>query len=428
MDFNADRLQDYLDRIAAGTPAEDVLRAAADQAEGDELGALVALATRLVEVVPSHPDAGFRAQLQSRLQASIATRRRRPAAGSRASWLSHLLPRLVTVGLALALIFGTTVRVSADSLPGDALYGVKRAAEEVRLALAITPRLRARAELDIARARLDEIKKLVDSGLPVDLEIIEALIAAHEGLAASLPAAHDPGLTADAVRTAQQHQRLLADLAQAAPDPRVRPALREGADGLGDLVSGLKHKPEPPAPGAMPPTAAGGDSPNVTPTPAGGTPPPSDIAASVTPTIRATRTDSPPTGTPSPHPTARPTAFAQPPTHATVAPPGSEPPTAAPGPNARPTDAPNNPSQHPRATDLAALATHRAEAATRRADQATKRAAQATRRSDQATPKPERTPDHPLHTAPPPVEPTRPPQPPATRDSAPPFTPGPLRP
>src|SRR5207245_9680807 len=58
--------------------------------------------------------------------------------------------RAVAVALVVVSLAGGTLVASADALPDDALYPVKIATEQVRLALATTSQDRAVGELSIA--------------------------------------------------------------------------------------------------------------------------------------------------------------------------------------------------------------------------------------------------------------------------------------
>ena len=73
--------------------------------------------------------------------------------------------RLVAVVLAtfaiLAVIISGTLQVAAGALPGDALYPVKRTAEQVRLNLTIDAAARARYKQELAQERREEVREVV---------------------------------------------------------------------------------------------------------------------------------------------------------------------------------------------------------------------------------------------------------------------------
>ena len=100
-------------------------------------------------------DAARRARIR-RVVLAAATPRRRSASDRAVGFLTVLgapapyaVRFLAAVICGLGLLAGATV-ASADSLPDDALYGVKLVAEQVRLALAVAPEDRASVELSLA--------------------------------------------------------------------------------------------------------------------------------------------------------------------------------------------------------------------------------------------------------------------------------------
>ena len=96
----------------------------------------------------------------------------------------YLARAIVVVVLIVSAAMGATV-VSADSLPDDALYPVKIAAEGVRLALAGAPADRAAVELSIAEHRLAEAEKLAMSGRRSDALVASAVYSWHIAAAAA---------------------------------------------------------------------------------------------------------------------------------------------------------------------------------------------------------------------------------------------------
>lgn len=70
--------------------------------------------------------------------------------------------RLVTATMTvLILLLGGTVWMSRGALPGDALYGVKRASETVRLSLTTGDASRGKELLSFAKTRADEVQSLL---------------------------------------------------------------------------------------------------------------------------------------------------------------------------------------------------------------------------------------------------------------------------
>jgi Domain of unknown function (DUF5667) len=154
----ADRLARVLDDppAAAGEP---------------ELTGLVAVAERLRSVEDGEPDPRFRTQLRNRLvtAAGDASVMRAAAAGRaldddelaarRRRWTG---PRAVLVAALLVLVAlaSLTVVFSRGALPGDSLYGVKRASEDAELQFARGDEARGRRYLGMARTRAEEIRDL----------------------------------------------------------------------------------------------------------------------------------------------------------------------------------------------------------------------------------------------------------------------------
>lgn len=67
---------------------------------------------------------------------------------------------------ALAVIAGVTSTVSRDALPGDAMYGVKRASESVGGVFTVGEQAEAARQLDLARSRVDELESMVARSTP----------------------------------------------------------------------------------------------------------------------------------------------------------------------------------------------------------------------------------------------------------------------
>lgn len=93
--------------------------------------------------------------------------------------------RALAIGALMAgALAGTTV-ASADSMPDDALYPVKIAAEQLRLALAVAPADRAAVELSLAEHRLFEAERLASDGRESGALVATSAYAAHLASAAA---------------------------------------------------------------------------------------------------------------------------------------------------------------------------------------------------------------------------------------------------
>lgn len=129
-----------------------------------EVRHLVAAAARIrTEVETPRMDAAAHGRVRDRVLAEIhlgAAEAEAPARGPARS------PRAVlATGLASALVAAGGVTVAAqEALPGDALYGVKKATESVRTAVASDPVEMSRLELQLAAERLDEVIAATERG------------------------------------------------------------------------------------------------------------------------------------------------------------------------------------------------------------------------------------------------------------------------
>lgn len=95
-------------------------------------------------------------------------------AGSRRPERPSLRRRAMLVGAA-AMVFMVTLAgggifASRNALPGDSLYGVKRAAESAGIALVFDDAAKARRHLELASNRLDEIERMAHAGGPASAD------------------------------------------------------------------------------------------------------------------------------------------------------------------------------------------------------------------------------------------------------------------
>lgn len=163
-------LAETLAAIARGVPVETAIAGHPEYA--DELRALIRAAA----------DAGL---LRSGTVSPDAIRRSRARALSRAAALANTSPRGLFLApamrfafaiVAVVLVLGVTGvglnSAAADSLPGDPLYGVKLAAESLRLRFAGVPESRLELEDLYAEQRIDEVIALLGLGrkVPVSFE------------------------------------------------------------------------------------------------------------------------------------------------------------------------------------------------------------------------------------------------------------------
>jgi Xaa-Pro aminopeptidase len=99
----------------------------------------------------------FRKELRGRLMSeAVVVLAKRP---SRFTLPMILRPALATVA-ALVLVVAGATSAAASSLPGEALYGVKRAGEDVRLALTFDAEARTHLLAELTDRRLEELAEI----------------------------------------------------------------------------------------------------------------------------------------------------------------------------------------------------------------------------------------------------------------------------
>lgn len=329
--------------VTSGTPLPDVLAELADDAE---LASLVRLAAKASVVLPASVGETTRARQAAVLRALVPAERRdgraaartpgaaadardgrrrhgvpagRPATDRsiRARWLGgrpQLLLRLSAAVLAVAVGVGSSVVVSADDVPGDALYGVKRAAESARMALIFDPGRRAAFHLELAEVRIAEIRALINRGRNPSARIVEALIAQLSSAGRDAASAQDRALI-ESVRMARDAAaRSLGELAGQAPKEAAR-VLNSGIAALAPVPLPSTGRPDAHAP---PRGERGRPSPTV------------DVAAVPT-DVEAGGGDAVPPASPTDRPTtALPPYVAAPTVAAATAPAGDAPPPGGP--------------------------------------------------------------------------------------------------
>ena len=157
-----DIFDDCLSRLAAGETVEQVLRRyAAYDAALRPLLQTVRLAQR---ALPSGEEiAPARARGRARVLAELSNRpvqRARPKAAAPRWWLAVAALLLVCLGLGA---------VTANSLPGDPLYSLKRGVENTAASLSTDPQAVQEAA---RRRRIDEIFMLIALGRPAEVEFV----------------------------------------------------------------------------------------------------------------------------------------------------------------------------------------------------------------------------------------------------------------
>ncbi len=173
---------------------------------------------------------------------------------------------LVT-GIVVMLGSSAAVAASSSALPGDALYGVKRAVERVSLAMHRDPGSRAELQLQFAVTRLGEVQLLVSGGEDPS-EAVEGFEVALAG--AEMEALHavalgrdGEALLAHVQEMISKHIAVLEQVLDKVPD-QAKDAIRRAIDNAQkakDNVlkgrSGQGGKPDDVGPPATPPGQSG---------------------------------------------------------------------------------------------------------------------------------------------------------------------------
>ena len=171
------------------------------------------------------PSEDFRASLRERLMAEAPealTATARPAAHvPRTTGLRRRIGRLSAAAIVAVGGIGI-VASSAQAVPGDMLYNVKRGVENIELALHRSEESRGQFQLDRARERLAEAEHLADSG---DLERSASALADFRSQAdagtADLFTAYEDGTTPAPVESvnefASESATVLTEMAELFP-------------------------------------------------------------------------------------------------------------------------------------------------------------------------------------------------------------------
>jgi len=305
-------LDDCLECLAAGESLKACLRRYPDLA--DELEALLTTASEVrASYRPVSEDDPALLRVRNRVMAEVSRReqtaprrdRRRARFGMRLSLSPGLASTLISLVVLLGILGGGGM-VSAGSLPGDPLYGVKRATENVRLALTVNQEAKLVLEQVYSQRRLAEAHDVVAQGREARIEfagrvssvegqtvVVDGLIVQWAGDAA--PSVGDQVAVVGETDSSGQVQASEVVVQQVASMDASK------ADGAND------PDPEPTAP----PKPTDTPVPSPTPTDEPTAIPEPTVTDEPTATVTATPTESPtvtpsPTSTPVPTPTPPP--------------------------------------------------------------------------------------------------------------------------
>ena len=164
-----------------------------------------------------------------------------PAPGRR---LSYALV-VTTVVWALVIAGGTTVHASQDSLPDDALYPVKTAVENLRLAIARTPEARADLHLELAERRVQEVVAQSSLGRTMSTSALEEAAVQTDAAIreiGSIPPEDAKTLVGELSQSTVNQQVALGQIAEAAPEA-AQLELQQALDAArrGNLIAKAAH-------------------------------------------------------------------------------------------------------------------------------------------------------------------------------------------
>jgi hypothetical protein len=235
-------------------------------AQAGRLAALLKLAKR-IQVAPrvSLPD-DKRRVLEARLLKQAKQLPSKPVSRPTVSHWPHWrqsVALLMASIMALVLLMGTAISVSAASVPGDFLYPLKRATEQVRLAVTPTEQ-QTELHLEFAQERLQELSVLQARGeVSEDLlaEISDETTLVLES-ATSLAPDRQPAVLRSLTDFQAQHTKVLAVMASAAQGEARAKVLKA----LAHATSMRKKAEELLAGAASTATPAHGSAPELEPT------------------------------------------------------------------------------------------------------------------------------------------------------------------
>ena len=160
------KLIECLDALEKHEPIEQILARYPEEAARlrpmlETAHALLSLRMEPSEAVKTKSRETFLSQAQALRQTSPR----------RIGFVSRLLISFVAVALVCVVLGAGAVAASGSSLPGDPLYGLKRAVENVRLSAADTT-VRGALVTQFERTRIDETEALVEAGRSTQVEFV----------------------------------------------------------------------------------------------------------------------------------------------------------------------------------------------------------------------------------------------------------------
>ena len=183
--FN-DILDECLERLLVrGETLEDCLNSFPRQAA--ELKPLLKTAAMAKKALDIQPRSQFKAAAGARLHATLEEEKRRKARPFFA-WQPRWAMVMTSLVLALLLTGGSLAALAGGSMPGESLYPVKLAVEQVLLTLSTSPLAKAKMFAELADKRVTEIIYLAQRGEVRQVEEVTRRLDTHLKMITSLMA------------------------------------------------------------------------------------------------------------------------------------------------------------------------------------------------------------------------------------------------
>ena len=178
--MNNKNIEDILDlcleELKKGTPLKEVLAKYPDHVK--ELKPLLSVASRLESAPKPQPstNAVYNALMEA---GKYLPEERVYRPHFRLDWLikpQFAFTKAIAVILIFALVGWTTVNASANALPGDLLYPVKLAAEQITFILTVKPEGKAELRLTFSEQRMQELLARYRKDGTIDAKLIREML------------------------------------------------------------------------------------------------------------------------------------------------------------------------------------------------------------------------------------------------------------
>ncbi len=211
--------------MARGEPIESCLEDYPDHAE--ELKPLLMASQSALSLSSIQVPREFKEAARSRVLKAVYEQGRPEGTISWLPAMSRRFKAWATVAAALVLVIGLgtgTVQASSNSLPGDTLYSVKQAIENVRLNLAFSDSAKARLHVRLAEKRVEEMNRLILKGDTRNVASLSEKVARQLEKAVALHGIDTRSLTQqrfDELRSKFRGQAPTTDRLDARPDSEL---------------------------------------------------------------------------------------------------------------------------------------------------------------------------------------------------------------